>query len=97
MRILPKLGFITWPRYPDISPLDISPEIPPIFPPDISLGNFPQEISPVDQLVSTYARGLQLAARGPNLAREGRGIGPRISAKMLKKLITFSLKSIFLY
>ena len=44
-----------------------------------------------------YGRGLQLAARGPNLAREGQTICPRSSAKLLKKFIIFSLKSIFLY
>jgi len=41
-------------------------------------------------------RGLQLAARGPNLAREGQTIGPQSSAKMMKKFMTFSLKSISL-
>jgi len=44
-----------------------------------------------------YNRGLQLAARGPNLARERLTIGPRSSAKMLKTFVTFSIKSIFLY
>jgi len=38
-----------------------------------------------------YIRGRQFA----NLAREGKTIGPRSSAKMLKKFITFSLKFIF--
>jgi len=41
--------------------------------------------------------GLQLAARRPNLARIGQTIGPQSSAKMLRKFITFSLKSIFWY
>jgi len=44
-----------------------------------------------------YTRGLQLAARGPILAREGRTVGPRSRAKMQKKFITFSLKLISLY
>jgi len=47
--------------------------------------------------VKQYGRGLQLAARGPNLAREGQTIGPRSSTKMLKKFITFSYKFIFQY
>jgi len=37
----------------------------------------------------TYIRGLQLAARGPNLAREGHKIGPRSRAKMVKNYCIF--------
>ena len=48
------------------------------------------DVIPVEQ-------GLQLAARGPNLVRKGQTIGPRSTDKMLKKFITFSLKSIFLH
>ena len=39
----------------------------------------------------SYIRGLQLAARGPNLAREGQTIGPRGSAKICWN--TFKLDS----
>jgi len=38
-----------------------------------------------------YSKGLQLADRGPKLAREGQTIGPQSSAKMLKTFITFSI------
>src|SRR6218665_3903196 len=42
-----------------------------------------------------YTRGLQLAARGTNLAREGQTIGPRSNGKMLKTFITISIKNPF--
>jgi len=35
--------------------------------------------------MKSYIRGLQLAGRGPNLAREGHTSGPPYSANMLKK------------
>ena len=36
-----------------------------------------------------------MAACGPNLTREVQTMGPCSNAKMLKKSVTFSLKSIF--
>ena len=46
---------------------------------------------------SIYTSGLQLADRGLNLTHEAQTIGLRSSAKMLKKIITVSLKSILLH